>query len=161
MPNWFRFWKKEAKEFQEQKKEEDKVIIVETPKTPEPEQEAQIFTVRGELAILDDRQLSYNRSYRKGAKLEVLNPVPVHCGQKLIGGANIFIQNDILMCDMFLDYNIPERLDYENGTKDSWPHFQGFCKVEDTVDFPRITAYCINSIEIRKQKNQDPRIPPI
>ena len=159
--SWFNFWKKKADQFKDEKPEKVEVVEIKNPEPAPPEPEPQIFTLRAEIAILDDRQLATNRSYRKGAKLESINPVPVYCGERIIGGANVFIQNDVLMCDMFLDYNIPERLDYENNTKDSYVHYQGFQRVEDTVDFPKIIAYCIHAVEIRKKPNADPRIRPI
>lgn len=75
-------------------------------------EDTKLFRVTGIVAILDSPFYDFSQT-----KWTITNPTKIKdTNRKTVGFANVFIQNNKLVAECSLEYNMPERLDIEAQT---------------------------------------------
>lgn len=140
------------------KKDSKEVIEIEEPQAPLEEQK--IFNFNCELMYLDDVNQTLLKK-RKNATFTAQNPVSVYSDGKLIGAANVFVQNKVLVAIVSIDYNLPERLDIETGAKKYWVHIDGGYSIVGEKENQKIISVNVDKLHLKTSPVLDGRIQPI
>lgn len=140
MINWFKKKKKEEAE------------------KPESVAEIKTFNKKVDLLFLDNELVYLNNQLLEKARISVTNPVPLISEDKNIGAATVYLENNVVVADIFMVYDCPERLDIENGVK-YYPYIHGYYETIDAHNNKlKVVKVLIKSVYLTKEPSKDKRI---